>query len=120
MESNLQTVKGETYKFVNDSVKNSAKVVRKALSNIIKSAKFLRKEVQESLKELPKRRRNIPEDRMKEIVEKRKNTIESKKRRFKKDKPPYQQIPLAPVPQAETKPEPPETQFKIVIDPETK
>ena len=58
LENHLTTVKGETYKFV-DGTKKASLIARKSLLAIIKIAKELRKEIQNTKVALPIRRRNV-------------------------------------------------------------
>lgn len=75
---NLETIQGELYRFVADQKKVSASKCRKALLSISKISFAFRKELMDAVKALPKRRRNISPEQIKENTAKRKATIEAK------------------------------------------
>lgn len=62
MEQNLSLVKGEAFNFASNGKKKSAALVRKSLLNIIKTAKAMRAEVQDTKKALPTHRRNMSQE----------------------------------------------------------
>lgn len=80
IESNLSIVKGEVYKFCEDNKRKSISKARKALLVIGKVTKMFRKELQLAVNAIPRKRRNIDPERMKEIVAKRKATIAARKK----------------------------------------
>jgi signal transduction histidine kinase len=57
LEELLKTVKGEVYEFSHKRKKNSAKVGRKALSDMRKICFDLRKEILDTLKAMPVQKR---------------------------------------------------------------
>lgn len=79
IESNFEVVKGEVYKLTAEAKKKSIPKARKALLMIIKGAKSLRKELQETYASMPTKKRNISPEKKAEMVAKRKATLEAKK-----------------------------------------